>query len=163
MNTQLHYLMVRQRQAELVDRAERGRRLWGGRRIDATVRDRGARNADAGAEADVAIMLRLADLADRTAIERLAGLDSASVPAPPVLIAEAGGEIRAAVSLRDGAMIADPFHRTVAAQQLLRARAAQLDADGEARWRQRLLGRGGAARRHRATNPSAAMGGNPAE
>jgi hypothetical protein len=44
----------------------------------------------------------------------------------PVLLGEVGGELRAALSLADGAVVADPFHHTVALVELLRARAKQL-------------------------------------
>ena len=184
MVTQFHYLLVRQRQAELADRAERVRQIRDRGRLDASRRDRhllervitallrrGAASSrahapyrrapemDAVGEADVAITLRLAGAADSTAVADLAGLDSASVPATPVLIAEAGREIRAALSLRDGAMIADPFHRTAAARQLLRARAEQLRGDRGRGWPRRLLGRAETATRTRPTNPSAAIGG----
>lgn len=63
---------------------------------------------------------------DALPLVRLAALDSAEVPPPPLLVAEVNGELRAALSLRDGAVIADPFHRTRALVELLSARAAQL-------------------------------------
>jgi hypothetical protein len=59
---------------------------------------------------------------------RLAALDSAELLEQPALVAEVDGELRAALSLRDGAVIADPFHRTEALVDLLLARAAQLAA-----------------------------------
>lgn len=118
--THFNYLLARQRQAELLEQAERGRRIRDARRR------RPAPNLGADGPADVEIRLRFAGPADGQAIEELAGLDSAGVPAAPVLLAEVDGKIHAALSLRDGAMIADPFHRTLGTQQLLRARAAQL-------------------------------------
>jgi hypothetical protein len=63
---------------------------------------------------------------DALALVRLAALDSAEVPSGPMLVAEVNGEVRAALSLRDGAAIADPFRRTRALVELLSARAAQL-------------------------------------
>ena len=51
-------------------------------------------------------------LADAPALRRLAESDSAALPSAPVLIAEADGELRAAVSLDDGAAIAHPLHHT---------------------------------------------------
>ena len=151
-------------------RAERARQMRGEGGFDATLRDprlldrlflrrdtARASNLDADAVADAAIVLRLAGVADSAALADLAGLDSAGVPAEPVLIAEAGGEIRAALSLRDGALIADPFHRTLAARELLRARAAQLRADpGPAR--RRPLRRAAKTATACTTDPSAAMG-----
>ena len=65
---------------------------------------------------------------DSLALMRLAALDSAEVPPQPMLVAELDGELRAALSLRDRSVIADPFHRTAALVNLLRARAEQLSA-----------------------------------
>lgn len=59
------------------------------------------------------------------AIARLAQLDSAPVPSPPLLVAEIGGELRAAMSLADGAVVADPFHPTRELVELLELRAEQ--------------------------------------
>jgi hypothetical protein len=150
--THLNYLLARQRQAELAERAERARQLQDGGLHGQ------APNNEADRDADFAITLRLAGPEDATGIADLAGLDSAAVPADPLLIAEAGGTIRAAVSVRDGAMIADPFHRTTAARELLRARAAQLRGDRETRWPRRILGREAPATTPRRANPSAASG-----
>jgi hypothetical protein len=75
---------------------------------------------------DVALTIRRAWPDDAPALRRLAGLDSGAVPAAPVLLALAGGEMRAAVSLRDGAAISDPFRPSLAALELLRIRAGQL-------------------------------------
>ena len=87
------------------------------------------------------ITLRLAGPDDEKTLARLAGLDSTVPPAPPILIAEVGGDSHAALSLHDATLIADPFHHTMAAQQLLRARAAQLQGDRRPSWRRRLLNR----------------------
>ena len=63
---------------------------------------------------------------DVLALNRLAMLDSAhTTPPRPLLLAEVDGELRAAVSLRDGKAIADPFHPTAATVALLRAHARQ--------------------------------------
>jgi hypothetical protein len=75
---------------------------------------------------DVPITIRPARPADATALARLAELDSAAVPPLPILIAEANGQIRAAVSLHEGTAIADPFNHTAGMVELLRARSAQL-------------------------------------
>jgi hypothetical protein len=72
------------------------------------------------------ITLRYGFPDDSAAVARLAALDSAEVPAAPLLVAEVGGELQAAVSLGDGRVIADPFHPTLALVALLRERAAQL-------------------------------------
>jgi hypothetical protein len=60
---------------------------------------------------------------DAGPLARLAAVDSARVPAGDLLVAEAEGQLRAAVSLADGATIADPFHPTAELVELLRLRA----------------------------------------
>ena len=72
------------------------------------------------------LTLRFAFPDDERALRRLAALDSAAVPPTPALVAEVGGELRAALSLSDGSAIADPFHFTQELTALLRARGAQL-------------------------------------
>ncbi len=64
--------------------------------------------------------------ADREAIDRLAERDSHDPLEGAVLVAEIEGEVVAAVSLADGASIADPFSRTDELRSLLELRAAQL-------------------------------------
>jgi hypothetical protein len=86
---------------------------------------------------DVAITIRLARPDDCRALLELAQLDSAEVPASPVLIAEANGRLRAAVSLHDGATIADPFQYTEPVRQLLSTRAAQVGSERRSRRRER--------------------------
>jgi hypothetical protein len=61
---------------------------------------------------------------DRLTLHRLAALDSAAVPAEPLLVAELDGELSAALSLHDGTSIADPFRPTAEIVALLRAHAA---------------------------------------
>ena len=68
--------------------------------------------------------------------EVITAKDRVKVPAAPVLVAEADGELRAALSLHDGGAIADPFSHTVWMVQLLDARAAQLRGPRPARRRQ---------------------------
>lgn len=58
--------------------------------------------------------------------ERLAALDSAPVPAPPYVMAALDGRAVAARSLADGAIVADPFARTIEVVSMLELRAAQL-------------------------------------
>jgi len=85
--------------------------------------------------------IRFANTADDAALERLARLDSSVVPAAPILLAEEGGQLIAAISARNGTAIADPFTRSAGAVELLRRRAHQLGA-GEGRprrARRRLL------------------------
>jgi hypothetical protein len=52
-----------------------------------------------------------------------------------VLVAEVDGQALAAISLADGAVIADPFHLTGDLVALLRVRAAQLQAQPQLRAR----------------------------
>src|SRR5215207_5476063 len=69
------------------------------------------------------ISLRLAGPADRPALERLAALDSAPALHGPVLVAEAGGALRAALALSEDRVVADPFAPTAQLIELLRTRA----------------------------------------
>jgi hypothetical protein len=85
--------------------------------------------------------MRLAYAEDYPALVRLAQLDSAErVPSRPLLIAEAGGELRAALSLSDGTSIADPFHRTAEIVSLLQTRAAAAMSTPRSAPRRRLAG-----------------------
>jgi hypothetical protein len=72
-------------------------------------------------EASPAVVIRRAHPQDEAAIVRLAALDSAAVPSSPFLVAEVGGELRAALSLGSGRVIADPFHHTLRIVEMLRA------------------------------------------
>jgi hypothetical protein len=69
------------------------------------------------------ITIRPGDAGDQLALRRLAALDSAPVPAQPLLVAELDGELSAALSLHDGTSIADPFRPTAQIVALLRAHA----------------------------------------
>ena len=69
------------------------------------------------------ITIREATSADIGELVRLAQLDSASVPAQPLLVAFAGGEMHAAVSTVDGAAIAHPFRHTQDLVRILRIEA----------------------------------------
>jgi len=79
------------------------------------------------------IAIRPARAEDAAALRRLAALDSAPVPSAPVLLLEEGGEARAARSLHDGAVVADPFYRTLELVALLEVRAEQLRQLGPGR------------------------------
>jgi hypothetical protein len=99
------------------------------------------------------LTLRFAFPDDQVVLARLAALDSSEPPPQPVLIAEVDGEPRAALSLADGRVVADPFRFTLPLVALLRARAAQLSgagpgsrAGGLGRLRLLFGARGGAAR-----------------
>jgi hypothetical protein len=71
------------------------------------------------------ISIRLADAADMPALQRVAERDSRLLPPGELLVAVVGGEVRAALSLRTGESVADPFHPTAALVDLLRMRARQ--------------------------------------
>ncbi|HSD78000.1 MAG TPA: hypothetical protein VLA98_11360 [Solirubrobacteraceae bacterium] len=82
------------------------------------------------------VVIRLASAADAPALERLARLDSAPRPLRgAILVAESGGELRAARALDDGRAIADPFHPTAGLVALLETRAALLRGAGPTRTR----------------------------
>jgi hypothetical protein len=73
------------------------------------------------------LTIRMAVPADAEALRRLAQLDSAPPPAPvPMLVAEVGGELRAALPLDGGRAIADPFRWTVELVAILAERTRQL-------------------------------------
>jgi hypothetical protein len=78
------------------------------------------------------ISIRGAAPSDSRTVMRLAALDSAPVPLGPVLLAEVDGEPKAALALRDGRVVADPFARTAELVQLLQVHAAAVEqADAE--------------------------------
>lgn len=72
------------------------------------------------------LLIREATEHDRAALVRLAQRDTKRVPAGWMLVAETGGELRAAVEIESGHAIADPFRHTADLVGLLRARAKQL-------------------------------------
>jgi hypothetical protein len=69
------------------------------------------------------LVLRPATSADTTELERLAALDSARPLEGDVMLAYAGGEVRAALSLDSGRAVADPFWPSADLVALLRAAA----------------------------------------
>jgi hypothetical protein len=82
----------------------------------------------------LAFTIRFAYPGDLAALHRLAALDSQPVPAGPLLVAEVGGELWAAVGMGDAAAaIADPFHHTAELLGLLRERAERLTRQGRSR------------------------------
>ena len=72
------------------------------------------------------VTIRPAREADARALSRLATLDSAAVPAAPVLVAEIDGALVAAVGAVSGEAVADPFEPTAEALELLTTRARRL-------------------------------------
>jgi hypothetical protein len=71
------------------------------------------------------LVLRPATSADTADLERLAALDSARPLTGEVLVAAAGGELRAALSLQTGRAVADPFWPSAELVDLLRAAAGE--------------------------------------
>lgn len=95
-----------------------------------SVRARGHRRSGLSTELttpEQAVTLRRYSAEDHAPLARLAALDSSTPPHQPVVVAEVGGELRAALSLNDGSLVADPFHLTGGVADSLRAYARQLD------------------------------------
>jgi hypothetical protein len=69
------------------------------------------------------LVLRPATSADTAELERLAALDSARPLQGEVLLAYAGGEVRAALSVDNGRVVADPFWPSAELVELLHAAA----------------------------------------
>ena len=74
------------------------------------------------------IAIRPALPSDRSALTRLAELDSAPLLLGPVLVAEIGDRIVAAHGVRSGAQIADPFVHTTDLLRLLELHAGSREA-----------------------------------
>lgn len=74
------------------------------------------------------ITIRNADPGDALALARLAARDSRRLPAGSLAVAEVGGSPVAAISLSDGAVVADPFRPTAHVVVLLKVHAADLAA-----------------------------------
>ncbi len=79
------------------------------------------------------ITIRRAREDDADALARLAVLDSQAPLTGAVILAEEDDCVRAAVSLSDGAVVADPFHRTLSLVELLRLRAGRLGGEVDLR------------------------------
>ncbi len=97
-------------------------------------------------------MARPADLAS---LVELAERDSAQVPRGELLVAESQGDIRAAISISRGSVVADPFHPTDGLVRLLAARVDQLRGRGGKGLRARL-GRALGSGRKRGLSPQPA-------
>ena len=77
------------------------------------------------------VVVRLARPEDQAAIARVAALDDKPALIGRVLVAEADGEVVAALPVAGGQAIADPFRWTADLVALMEMRAAQLrEADG---------------------------------
>ena len=75
---------------------------------------------------DTHLAVRLATAADEAALRRLALLDDARRLSGDVVLAELDGRLVAARSLADDRAVADPFVRTAAVLDVLKAYAARL-------------------------------------
>ncbi|MDQ3759911.1 MAG: hypothetical protein M3331_08235 [Actinomycetota bacterium] len=73
------------------------------------------------------ITIRTARTEDMSEIARVAGRDTHELPMQPLLVAQVGEDVRAAISLKDGAFVADPFHRTSELVQMLKIRAGAVN------------------------------------
>jgi hypothetical protein len=69
------------------------------------------------------LVLRPATAVDADVLERLAALDSARPLTGEVMLAYAGGDVRAALSLETGRAVADPFYPSAELVELLRTAA----------------------------------------
>jgi hypothetical protein len=74
------------------------------------------------------VLIRAARGSDGVALDRLAALDSARVPAGELLVAETDGALVAAHAPASGAIIADPFRHTAEVVELLQLRGSLLRA-----------------------------------
>jgi hypothetical protein len=92
--------------------------------VDYSRRPRVRRGANPSVGAPV--LIRHARAGDEPSIARLAALDEQELPPGERLIAEVGGRPVAAVEVRSGATIADPFVPTSAVVELLGLRAQQV-------------------------------------
>ena len=86
------------------------------------------------------VALRLADADEDDVVRRIAELDSARSPSGDVLLAVVDGDPVAAMSLRDGHVVADPFVPIAGVVALLRMWATHL-AGGRIRRRRWLVPR----------------------
>ena len=85
-------------------------------------------------------VIRLATDRDAATLRRLAALDSAPHLTGRVLIGELAGQPAAALSLKTGVTIADPFAATENLRVHMRMRAAAIEAvDREPSLRERML------------------------
>jgi hypothetical protein len=85
-----------------------------------------AKESDMTATQQNSITIRLATDDDATALRRLAQLDGARLPDGDLLVAEADGEIRAALRISDSAYVADPFFPSRELVGMLDVRAKRL-------------------------------------
>ena len=75
---------------------------------------------------DAPVLIRPASADDEPAIARLSALDEHELPRGERLVGELGGRIVAALDVRSGDAVADPFVPTSGLVELLGLRAAQV-------------------------------------
>ena len=114
MNTFLQAHMADLHLQDLQHSAERARRA----RLEADSADGDAYDC---------VWVRLAGASDAAALDELGELESTASPKGPTLVAEVNGRVLAALTLRGGQVLADPFEHTADLVELLKLRAAQLD------------------------------------
>lgn len=85
----------------------------------------------ASSDSGLALTFRYAYADDQAELERLAELDSQTLPDGPLLVAEVAGELWAAVGLAGSEAIANPFRPTGELVWMLCERAAQLRRAGQ--------------------------------
>lgn len=120
-HSELYLAAIRQRAREIDERAQRI-----GPMLEALKGRSDAPSHDP-------LTVRFARAADEPALRLLAELDCASLPSVPVLVGERDGRAVAALSLTDGAVVADPFAPTADVVALLELRARQLGRRGRGR------------------------------
>jgi hypothetical protein len=84
-----------------------------------------SRRHDRG-DAAAALLIRPASADDEAAVARLSALDEHELPQGERLIGELGGRVVAALDVRSGDVVADPFVPTSGIVELLGLRAAQV-------------------------------------
>ena len=73
------------------------------------------------------ITIRAARAEDMGELARVAARDTHDLPEGRLLVAKVGSSVRAAISLDDGTIIADPFHRTAELVEALRLKVGHID------------------------------------
>ena len=73
------------------------------------------------------VTIRQATTADELALRRLAALDDSAALRGSILLAEEGGEIRAALSIDNGRSVANPFAPTADLVEMLRMQVRHVE------------------------------------
>jgi hypothetical protein len=129
----MHPALAAERGLDLLTTAENGRAARAAKHPE----ERAVHTAEPLAGED-SVAIRLARPADAPALSRLAVLDGQAEAAEHLsrlacepwegglLVAEADGDVAAALAIEGGLVVADPFRRTALVVELLRLRAEQL-------------------------------------